>query len=148
MRRVRQGVAADRAGRCRWGGEIAGRRRCQRRQATVSAARNNPCLDEAYRQEMLSWELRAATSLVRLLRRQEHPTDAVAHLRPVYDRFTEGLVPPILSRRNDYWMSWGIVGSRLVKRSLSWCLSVKAQKARAERAGPGNRKPIRGNFRP
>jgi hypothetical protein len=97
---------------------------------------------------MLSWELRAATSLVRLLRRQEHPTDAVAHLRPVYDRFTEGLVPPILSRRNDYWMSWGIVGSRLVKRSLSWCLSVKAQKARAERAGPGNRKPIRRNFRP
>jgi predicted ATPase len=39
---------------------------------------------------MLSWELRAATSLVRLLRRQEHPADAIAHLRPLYDRFTEG----------------------------------------------------------
>ncbi len=48
-------------------------------------------LDEAHRQEMLSWELRAATSLARLLRLQEHPVDAIAHLRPVYNRFTEGL---------------------------------------------------------
>jgi predicted ATPase/DNA-binding winged helix-turn-helix (wHTH) protein len=47
-------------------------------------------LDEAHRQEMLSWELRAATSLARLLRLQEHPADAIAHLRPVYNRFTEG----------------------------------------------------------
>ena len=47
-------------------------------------------LDQAHRQEMMSWELRAATSLARLLRRQEHPADAIAHLRPVYDRFTEG----------------------------------------------------------
>ena len=28
-------------------------------------------------------------------------------------------VPPALSRRNNYWMSWGIVGSRLLKRWLS-----------------------------
>ena len=47
-------------------------------------------LDEARRQEMLSWELRAATSLARLLRLQEHPADAIAYLRPVYNRFTEG----------------------------------------------------------
>jgi predicted ATPase len=47
-------------------------------------------LDQAHRQEMLSWELRAATSLARLLRLQEHPADAIAHLRPVYNRFTEG----------------------------------------------------------
>jgi predicted ATPase len=38
----------------------------------------------------LSWELRAATSLARLLHHQGRPTDAVACLQPVYDRFTEG----------------------------------------------------------
>jgi hypothetical protein len=47
-------------------------------------------LDEARRQDMLSWELRVASSLARLLRLQGHPADAIAHLRPVYDRFTEG----------------------------------------------------------
>jgi predicted ATPase len=47
-------------------------------------------LNQAHRQEMMSWELRAATSLARLLGLQEHPADAIAHLRPVYDRFTEG----------------------------------------------------------
>ncbi len=47
-------------------------------------------LDAARRQQALSWELRAATSLARLLRHQGRPTDAIACLRPVYDRFTEG----------------------------------------------------------
>ena len=47
-------------------------------------------LDGARRQEALSWELRAATSLARLLRDQGRPADAIACLRPVYDRFTEG----------------------------------------------------------
>ncbi len=47
-------------------------------------------LDEARRQEMLSWELRAATSLARLLRLQGHTAEAIAYLRPVYNRFTEG----------------------------------------------------------
>jgi predicted ATPase len=47
-------------------------------------------LDEARRQETLSWELRAATSLARLLRNQGRPVDAMAFLQPVYDRFTEG----------------------------------------------------------
>jgi hypothetical protein len=47
-------------------------------------------LDEARRQEMLSWELRAATSLARLLRNQGRPADAIACLQPIYDRFTEG----------------------------------------------------------
>ena len=47
-------------------------------------------LDGARRQETLSWELRAATSLARLLRQQGHSDDAVAVLRPVYNRFTEG----------------------------------------------------------
>jgi predicted ATPase len=47
-------------------------------------------LDEARRQEMLAWELRTATSLARLLQLQGHPADAIAVLRPVYDRFSEG----------------------------------------------------------
>ncbi len=44
----------------------------------------------ARRQGALSWELRAATSLARLLRDQGRPADAMALLQPVYDRFTEG----------------------------------------------------------
>lgn len=47
-------------------------------------------LDWARRQGALSWELRAATSLARLLSDQGHSTDATALLQPVYDRFTEG----------------------------------------------------------
>lgn len=46
--------------------------------------------EEARRQEALSWELRAATSLSRLLRNQARDGDAIACLQPVYDRFTEG----------------------------------------------------------
>ncbi len=41
-------------------------------------------------QGTLAWELRAATSLARHLRNQGRPADAIAWLRPVYDRFTEG----------------------------------------------------------
>jgi predicted ATPase len=47
-------------------------------------------LDWAGRQGALSWELRAATSLTRLLRDQGRSADAKALLQPVYDRFTEG----------------------------------------------------------
>ena len=47
-------------------------------------------LDWARRQGALSWELRAATSLARLLRDQGRSVDAMALLQPVYDRFTEG----------------------------------------------------------
>lgn len=47
-------------------------------------------LDIAREQKVLSWELRAATSLARLLRDQGRSADAMALLRPVYDRFTEG----------------------------------------------------------
>ena len=47
-------------------------------------------LDWARRQSALSWELRAATSLARLLGDDGRPTEAEAILRPVYDRFTEG----------------------------------------------------------
>jgi predicted ATPase len=47
-------------------------------------------LDEARGQGALSWELRAATSLARLLHTQGRPADAIACLQPIYDRFTEG----------------------------------------------------------
>lgn len=47
-------------------------------------------IDGARRQGALSWELRAATSLARLLGDQGRFTDATALLQPVYDRFTEG----------------------------------------------------------
>jgi predicted ATPase len=47
-------------------------------------------LDWARRQGALSWELRAATSLARLLRDQSRAADALALLQPIYDRFTEG----------------------------------------------------------
>jgi predicted ATPase len=47
-------------------------------------------LDWAHGQGALSFELRAATSLARLLRDQGRSADPIALLQPVYDRFTEG----------------------------------------------------------
>jgi hypothetical protein len=47
-------------------------------------------LDWARRQEALSWELRAATSLARLLRDRDRLGEARDLLAPVYGRFTEG----------------------------------------------------------
>ena len=47
-------------------------------------------LDWAERQGALSWQLRAATSLARLLQGRGRAADAIARLAPVYDRFTEG----------------------------------------------------------
>ena len=47
-------------------------------------------IDFAQQQGALSWELRAATSLARLLRDQGRSADATALLQPVYNRFTEG----------------------------------------------------------
>jgi predicted ATPase len=41
-------------------------------------------------QATLAWELRAATSLARLLRNQGRPNQATACLQPVYNHFTEG----------------------------------------------------------
>jgi len=47
-------------------------------------------LDRAHRQNALSFELRAATSLARLWRQQNRCGQASDLLRSVYDRFTEG----------------------------------------------------------
>ena len=44
----------------------------------------------ARRQEALSWELRAATSLARLWCDQNRSAEALALLAPIYNRFTEG----------------------------------------------------------
>jgi predicted ATPase/DNA-binding winged helix-turn-helix (wHTH) protein len=41
-------------------------------------------------QGALSWELRAATSLARLLRNLGRPAEAIACLQPIYERLTEG----------------------------------------------------------
>ncbi|HUC64798.1 MAG TPA: winged helix-turn-helix domain-containing protein [Stellaceae bacterium] len=47
-------------------------------------------LDEANRQQVPSWELRAARSLARLRMAQDRKEEARQILAPVYDRFTEG----------------------------------------------------------
>jgi len=47
-------------------------------------------LDLAHQQGALSLELRAATSLARLLSNQGRQAEAIVCLQPVYDRFTEG----------------------------------------------------------
>jgi predicted ATPase len=47
-------------------------------------------IDVARRQGALSWALRAATSLGRLLQDRDRHADAVAYLRPIYDSFTGG----------------------------------------------------------
>ena len=60
--------------------------------ATAKPAENlfRQALDLAHQQGALSWELRAATSLARLLRDQGRQAEAIVCLQPVYDRFTEG----------------------------------------------------------
>src|SRR5258708_37636886 len=47
-------------------------------------------LDVAQEQGALSWELRTATNLARLLRSHGRPAHAIGCLHPVYDRLTEG----------------------------------------------------------
>jgi predicted ATPase/DNA-binding winged helix-turn-helix (wHTH) protein len=83
----------------------------QRTSAGAEAAGNlfRQALDGARQPEMLSWELRAATSLARVLRDQGRWAEAGACLRPVYDRFTEGFgtadliaAKQILDEANDH----------------------------------------------
>jgi hypothetical protein len=47
-------------------------------------------LDGARERGTTSWELRAATSLARLLCDQGRPAAAIGCLQPIYDRFVEG----------------------------------------------------------
>jgi predicted ATPase len=69
-------------------------------------------LDGARRQETLSWELRAATSLARLLRDQGGPADALALLQPVHDRFTEGFGTVDLNTTKKLLGELGVAGAR------------------------------------
>jgi predicted ATPase len=63
-----------------------------RKKSTAAKAEDSfrEALDWARRQGALSWELRAATSLARLLRDQRRCAEAIAVIQPVYNRFTEG----------------------------------------------------------
>ena len=47
-------------------------------------------LDEARRQDALSWELRTALSLARFWKERQRSAEAGMLLRPIYSRFTEG----------------------------------------------------------
>jgi hypothetical protein len=58
--------------------------------AAAAEAHFRQALEWARRQNALSWELRAANSLARLLHDQGWSSDALAFLLPVYARFTEG----------------------------------------------------------
>ena len=60
--------------------------------AAAAAAEDHyrQALGWARRQGALSWELRAATSLARLLHDQNRSPEAIALLAPIYNRFTEG----------------------------------------------------------
>ncbi|MGA2128441.1 MAG: winged helix-turn-helix domain-containing protein [Xanthobacteraceae bacterium] len=80
--------------------------------AETSEARFREALKEARRQEALSWELRAATSLARLLSNQGHPADALACLQPVYDRFSEGFGTADLVAANRLLVQLGDAGRR------------------------------------
>jgi len=64
-------------------------------QTTAAAAKPSEdlfrqALDLAHQYGALSWELRAATSLARLLGDQGRQSEAIDCLRPIYERFTEG----------------------------------------------------------
>jgi predicted ATPase len=69
-------------------------------------------LDEAQRQGALSWEVRASTSLARLLRDQGRPADAIACLQPIYNRFTEGFGTADLIAAKQLLDDLGLLGRR------------------------------------
>ena len=69
-------------------------------------------IDGARAYGTLSWELRAATSLARLLRDQGRPEDAIARLRPVHDRFTEGFGTADLIAAKQLLDDLGVSGHR------------------------------------
>jgi predicted ATPase/DNA-binding winged helix-turn-helix (wHTH) protein len=57
-------------------------------------------LESARQTGALSWELRAATSLIRLKRLQSRPTEVLPMLQSVYDRLTEGFgTPDVIAAR-------------------------------------------------
>ena len=69
-------------------------------------------LDGAREHGALSWELRAATSLARLLRNQGRPADAALRLQPIFDRFTEGFSTADLIAAKQRLDNLGAAGRR------------------------------------
>ena len=59
----------------------------------LAEAQLQESLDLARRQGALSWELRGAMSVARLLLDQGRSADGIALLQPIYNRFTEGAAP-------------------------------------------------------
>jgi hypothetical protein len=59
----------------------------------------------AREQGALSWELRIGLSLCRLRATQGRGGEGRRQLASLYDRFTEGFAPAILSRRSSFWTS-------------------------------------------
>jgi len=87
--------AADQTGQhffdaelCRIGGEIALRSDPREQKAAERYFRN--AISVANQQEARSWELRATTSLARLLAKQGHREEARTMLAAIYNWFTEG----------------------------------------------------------
>ena len=69
--------------------------------APVAEEHFRAALDCAYSQGAVSWELRTATSLARLLRDQHRAEEARELLQPVYGRFTEGFTTADLQQAKN-----------------------------------------------
>jgi predicted ATPase/DNA-binding winged helix-turn-helix (wHTH) protein len=69
-------------------------------------------LDCAREQGALSWELRAATSLAKLMCDQGHSAEALGLLQPIYDRFTEGFETADLKAAKDLLVALQKLGVR------------------------------------
>jgi predicted ATPase/DNA-binding winged helix-turn-helix (wHTH) protein len=67
-------------------------------------------LEQARRQGALGWELRAATSLARLLHDQDGSSDAQVMLQTVYNRFTEGFDTADLIAAKQLLDAWDNAG--------------------------------------
>jgi predicted ATPase len=65
----------------------------------------NPSLAVSRSQGALSWELRTATSLAALRRKQGRVDEARSLLAPVYGRSRKDSIPPISGRPNACWMN-------------------------------------------
>jgi predicted ATPase len=69
-------------------------------------------LERACRQGALAWQLRAATSLARLLSDQQRTAEAIACLKPIYDRFTEGFGTADLVAAKQLLSELSVIGDR------------------------------------
>jgi len=76
-------------------------------------------LDAASRDKALSWELRAAMSLARLLHTQGRSADGLAILQPVYERFTEGFDTADLKSVKGLLAALGQTSSRTTRDALA-----------------------------